>query len=393
MTLEDQVYHDLRKHLDSQAVGFPKTRSKVEIRLLKHIFTPEQARIAACLNYKPEPLETVYERARGLVKTPEQLSRILNDIEQKGGIESYLKNGHRVYCNAPLVVGMYEFQLHRLTPEFIHDFDRYTADLNFGLEFLGTALPQMRTIPIRKSVPIHSHTHTFDEVFSLLDGADGQFAIVECICRKKKRQLGSPCQVTGRTETCMALGDFAAAAARNHMGRLISHDEAISILEKNQQEGMIFQPSNTQQADFICSCCGCCCGMLRMHKSIPKPVDFWASNYFAAMNSEQCSGCGKCAEKCQVDAIVVKNPSGKPSEKQVSIDLNRCLGCGVCVAVCPARAMSLTRKPIDTLPPATREDLLDTLMAERKGLAGKLRLTGKLIWDALSTNQSHLLKR
>jgi hypothetical protein len=40
---------------------------------------------------------------------------ILDNIQQKGSIEVRKKDGEMQYCNAPLVVGMYEFKLKRLT--------------------------------------------------------------------------------------------------------------------------------------------------------------------------------------------------------------------------------------------------------------------------------------
>ena len=49
---------------------------------------------------------------------------------------------------------MYEFQVKRLIPEFIKDFDEYTSDKKFGVEFLSTKLPQMRMIPIAKSIRV-----------------------------------------------------------------------------------------------------------------------------------------------------------------------------------------------------------------------------------------------
>ena len=62
MEQNNQVYAKLQKHLDNQAIGFPATRSGVEIKILKHIFTPEEAEIACCLSYKFEPLETIFSR-------------------------------------------------------------------------------------------------------------------------------------------------------------------------------------------------------------------------------------------------------------------------------------------------------------------------------------------
>jgi hypothetical protein len=93
MKQDHQTYVKLQKHLDNQAVGFPATRSGVEIKLLKYIFTPEEAEIACCLSYKFEPLETVFSRAGHLVDSFEELEKHLDRILKKGGIESKTKDG------------------------------------------------------------------------------------------------------------------------------------------------------------------------------------------------------------------------------------------------------------------------------------------------------------
>lgn len=387
MEKNEHVYIKLQSHLDSQAVGFPATKSGSEIRILKHIFTPQEAEIATCLTYKLEPLETVFERARHLVESPEKLAELLDRIEEKGGIESKIKVGKRLYCNAPLVVGMYEYQLGKLTPEFIKDFDEYTSDKKFGVEFLSTKLPQMRTIPIAKSIQPQHNVSTFDEVAVLMQQAEAPFAILECICRQKKTLLGELCQVTDRKETCLAVGSMAQATLRSGIGREIALDESMSILEQNQKQGLVLQPSNTEKAEFICSCCGCCCGMLGMHKNLPKPVDFWASNFYAVVDTDACDGCGNCEKRCQVGAASVS-----AKKNQSLVDLNRCIGCGVCIPTCPTKAISLEKKPTEVIPPQTKEDLLDIIMSHKKGKLGKLKVTGKLFVDAIRTGQTHLLK-
>jgi len=377
---DDQVYIKLQEHLNNQAVGFPATKSGVEIKILKHIFTPQEAALATCLNYKYEPLETIFERAGHLLESPEELAELLDRIQAKGGIESKMKDGKRHYCNAPLVVGMYEMQLGRLTPEFIQDFNEYTNDKKFGLEFLGTELPQMRTIPVSKSIRPQHNISTFDEVTSLLQQAEAPFVIIECICRKKKALEGSSCRVTDRKETCLALGSMAQNVVQSGMGREIDREEAMSIIEQNQKQGLVLQPSNSEKAEFICSCCGCCCGMLDVHKKLPKPLDFWASNFHAMVDIDACDGCGICEKRCQVGAVRVS-----AKEQPAVVDLNRCLGCGVCVLTCPKEAISLSKKPTEIRPPQTREELYDIIMAKKKGRVGKLKLTGKLVVDAIRT--------
>jgi Pyruvate/2-oxoacid:ferredoxin oxidoreductase delta subunit len=387
MEQPDQVYINLQKHLDNQAVGFPATKTGAEIKILKHIFTPKEAEIASFLNYKLEPFKTIYSRVKHLVGSPEELEEILEGIQKKGGIEFKIKNGKKQYCNAPLIVGMYEFQNYRLTPEFIKDFNDYTSDKNFGIEFLSTELPQMRTIPVAKSIHPQHHVSTFDEITTLLKNAEEPFVIVECICRKKKSIGGKSCKVTNRKETCLAIGDMARMTLASDYGRKITREEAMSIIEQNQKEGLVLQPSNTKKAEFICSCCGCCCGMLSMHKILPKPMNFWATNFHALVDETSCVGCGNCEKSCQVCAVSISD-----KEQHAVINQDRCLGCGVCVSNCPTESISLLKRPTQVTPPHTREELFDTIMEKKKGKFGKLMLTGKLLFDAIRTGQTDLLK-
>ena len=387
MQQNDRAYIKLQKHLDNQVAGFPATKSGVEIKILKHIFTPEEAEIACCLSYKFEPLETIFKRAGHLVDSPEALEKCLLDIQKKGGIESKVKDGEMHYCNAPLVVGMYEFQIERLTPEFVKDFNKYTSSKNFGVEFLSTKLPQMRTIPVAKSIHPQHNVSTFDEVATLLQEAEEPFVINTCICRKKRTIEGKSCKKTDRRETCLAVGDMGRMALRSGQGREITRDEAIAIIEKNQKQGLVLQPSNTEKAEYICSCCGCCCGMISVQKSLPKPLEYWATNFYARVDAEACESCGACEKRCQVGAVRV---AGKNQPAVVNLD--RCLGCGVCVPTCPTKSINLVKKPDEVKPPPTREDLHDIIMANRKGRLGKLKLTGKLIVDSVRTGHMNLIK-
>jgi len=387
MEKNEKIYIDLQRHIDSQAIGFPATKKGSELRILKHIFSPKEAEAATCLTYKLEPLETVFERAGHLVESPEKLTEILDEIEKKGGIELESKDWKKFYRNVPLVVGMYEFQLDRLTHKFIDDFDEYTSDKRFGIEFLSTKLPQMRTIPIVKSIQPQHRISTFDEVTTLLQQAEAPFSIFECICRKKRALKGDPCKVTKRKETCFAAGGLAQAVLRNGIGREITLGESLSLFNENQKEGLVLQPSNTQKAEFICSCCGCCCGMLNMHKGLPKPVDFWASNFYAVAETAACNGCGNCERRCQVGAARVSQ-----QKKKTSVDLNRCIGCGLCIPTCPQKAMSLKKRADEVRPPQTRDDLYEMIMTHKKGSLGKLKIMGKLVIDAIRTGQTHLLR-
>jgi len=374
MDTSDRIYRDLQQHLDRQPVGFPATKSGAEIRILKRIFSPEEARLALHLSYKPAPLERIRDSAEADGISRERVEGMLENMVKNGGIERIEKEGVRQYRTMPFVVGMYEFQLGRLTPEFLADIRAYTSDRAFGLSFLGTERPQMRTVPVNKSIQTDHHIATYDDVVTIINDAEGPFAILECICRKTAEMRGNPCTKTSRRETCMPIGDMARQAVEYGEGRVISREEALEIARTAEEEGLVFQPSNTQKADFICACCGCCCGMLSIHQMLPKPVDFWATNYYAAVDAETCTGCGVCVERCQVNAVTIDDGGNT-----ARVDLDRCIGCGNCVAGCPTAAMSLIKKENETVPPIDTEALHDEIMAHKKGTIGKMMLAAKLM--------------
>jgi len=265
------------------------------------------------------------------------------------------------YRNIPYIVGMGEARAHNPTPEFISAHTEYSEDGAFWTAFLSTKVPQMRTIPIQQSIRPEHYVGTYDEIRNIIEATEDPIVIIECVCRKGAERRGEPCKLTSRTETCMVFRDGARRIIESgRIGREISKDEALEIMTKNQEDGMVLQPSNAQGPDFICSCCGCCCGILRLHKAIPNPVNHWATNYYAAVNSELCTGCGTCEERCQTDAIKLD------ADKQIPIvDLARCLGCGNCVASCPDEAMEHQKKETEIIPPQSGEDMFEVIMTNK----------------------------
>lgn len=387
MDKNEQAYRKLQRHLNRQAVGFPATRSGTDIKLLKHIFSPMDAEIATCLRYRPEPLDTIFERAKHLFKTEGELAAALDRIHQMGGIHSHMDDGRKMYSNVPLVIGMYEAQVNKMTPEFVEDFNRYTGDKKFAVEFLATELPQMRTIPVARSIEPRHRTSTFDEVMALLEVADPPIAVLECICRGKRAVEGNPCKVSDRTETCLALGEVGQSFLMSGRGREISRQEAMSIIEQNQKEGLVLQVSNTKNAFHICACCGCCCGFLDILHNLPEPLEFWSSNFHAEVDKNACEGCGVCENRCQMGAVAIAS-----NNRPAAVNRDLCIGCGLCVSTCSRQAIHLEKNEPQVSPPETRQDLYDIIMARKKGRLGKLKVTGKIILGAVRAGRTDLLK-
>ncbi len=364
MTTETEVYRKLQEHLDKMPVGYPPTKSGVEINLLKAIFTPKQARIATHLDYKYKTVDQIFETAKGETSTKEELKGTLDEITSKGGIRRRKRRGKDQYALIPLVLwGMYEQQLKRLTPEFLGNLGPYLMG-EFGIELAATQIPKMRVIPVEKSIKIENRIATYDELHHLIEQAGDRIAIQECICKKVNDLQGKSCQVTERREGCLSFGDLADLYVNEGWGRKISQEEALSIAQRSEEEGLVLMPGNEQEPEFMCTCCNDCCGMLSMIKNFPRPAEVIATNYTAQVDRELCKGHGICAKRCPMNAIVIK-------DELASIDLARCIGCGLCIPTCPENAIRLVNKTDETIPPKTEEDLFDAIVTIKKNRQAK----------------------
>jgi Na+-translocating ferredoxin:NAD+ oxidoreductase subunit B len=358
MHTETDAYRELQEHLDKMPVGFPATATGVELRLLKALFTPAQARIALGLDYKFRSAEQILAHipVRGL--SVAELETGLEEMADKGITFAKQQDGVKVYATMPLVVGMLELQVNRLTPNLLKDVDEYFGEKYAG-EYLRSPVRQMRVIPIQKSITAEHRIGTYDELRGLIEMAEGRIRVGECMCRKSMQMAGHTCKVTARKETCMAFQDFADLMGRSGWGRPISKEQALEIASKNEEEGLVMQPANEQETRFICSCCGDCCGILKMAKSMPRPAEIVATNYYAQVKVDLCNGCSACVDRCQMGAIMLQNAIA-------AINRDRCIGCGLCVSTCAAEAIQLVKKPKVRVPAKDMEALFETIMAHKK---------------------------
>ena len=364
--MTEDVYRELQVHLNTLPVGYPATKSGVENRLLKHMFTPSEAKIATFLTFVIEDLDDVkviHERLKEEVDISiEDLGETLETMAKKGSI-MYINTGDKkTYGNAPLAIGMFEYQVNKLSKEYIKDFHEYFP--HFALEMGKLQLFQQRIIPVEESVDLNHDIANYDELKNLIETSDGPFCLINCICRQAMGMIGKPCQVTSREETCMGIGNMASQYIEFGWGREINKEEAIKVLRKNQEEGLVLQPGNAKKIDFLCSCCGCCCESLQTFNKLPNPADFIHTNYYAEVNPDECIGCGTCIDICPMNALSLE-------EEISSVNLKRCIGCGNCVAKCPSGALTLIKKEKHHIPHETYADLFSELKEKKRVIVEK----------------------
>jgi Pyruvate/2-oxoacid:ferredoxin oxidoreductase delta subunit len=338
--VSDEVYHKLARVLDTLPNGFPATPDGLEIRLLKKVFTPDEADLCCDLKLTPETAEAIAERTG---RPLQGLEEKLISMSQRGEIMGIEMGGARVFMMVPWVVGIYEFQIDRMDREFCEMCEEYMATL--GPRLAGSEPRLMQIVPIETEIPSGHQAVPYQQVSSIIENGKS-FRVGQCICKKERGIMGQPCERP--EEVCMAILPVAGAEPIRDFGRAISKEEAFEILRKSEEAGMVHLTSNVENGHtFICNCCGCCCGVLRAINQLDLP-GVVNSHYCAEIEEDDCTFCGICMEeRCQVGAI-------EEVDDTYRVIAEKCIGCGLCVTECPTDAIKLVHKSEEEriLPPS-----------------------------------------
>jgi ferredoxin len=341
------VYRQLQQHLDRLPGGYPATDSGVEIRILKRLFTPEEADLALHLRMKPESAGTVAERiGRPETETAERLMAM-----SRQGLIFSIETMERpaVFMASQFMVGIWEYQVNRLDRAFLEDMDEYFPVLS---PEAFSHLPQLRTIPVGRSVKADLNILAYEEAASLVHGQT-RFLVAPCICRREHEIKGGGCDKP--VETCLVFGWGVDYYQRNGLGRVINLEETLEILKKAEEAGLVLQPGNSQEISNICCCCGDCCQVLLHLKRQADPAAAAAASFVIEADTGACLGCEICVDRCQMGALNM-------AEGVVVVEARRCIGCGLCVTTCSGEALTLKRKPEEDLKTPPRNSI-EALMA------------------------------
>jgi electron transport complex protein RnfB len=209
---EHDIYKKLARHIDQMPVAFPATESGVEIRILKYLFTPEEAEIALHLSALPEPADKIYKRLKKTGISKDKLEKTLDGMVAKGSIMGgrffKSKGEKKYYSKALLAVGMYELQVNKLTKEFVDNMSQYIEE-GFAEAFITPKTSQLKTIPIKSSCMPEHNIATYDDIKHLVMKTEGKIAVFNCVCRQEKIVLGTPCKQTDRNEICLGFNEAA----------------------------------------------------------------------------------------------------------------------------------------------------------------------------------------
>jgi Na+-translocating ferredoxin:NAD+ oxidoreductase subunit B len=177
--MSQDIYERLRVFLDTLPTGFPATPTGIELRILKKLFTPEEAELAMNLKREPEDLSQIAAR---LGREKSELGSKLEEMVRKGLIFRIRDGGKARYQAYQFMIGIYEFQVQNLDREFSRMFEEYLP--YFGISLAQVKTKQLRVIPVESAVTSLHNVAPYNKIRELVRQQE-LISVAECICRKE----------------------------------------------------------------------------------------------------------------------------------------------------------------------------------------------------------------
>ena len=287
------------------------TESDPEYYGLECVVTDDEADVALAMDLrKPTTPEKL---AAKMGKDVAYVCEKLDDLAMKGVIEYNYDNpdGIRQYVLPIFVPGAAELMNMNLEqvekyPQIAKFFERMAF---LPLTKITPMVPPggngigMHVIPVEKAIPATNESVSIEHISHWLKKYEGQLGVGYCSCRNAMRLMGEGCGEM-QDELCIAVGTFARYCVETGKGRYITHEEALRILKRSEENGYVHQITNIDGENKIFAICNCAlgsCFALRTSQLFNTP-NMSASAYRAHVDKEKCVACGKCVEVCPAGA-------------------------------------------------------------------------------------------
>jgi len=330
-------------------------QSQPYLRVLRFLMTPTQAELATLLPGSPEELAGKSGLDSGTVK--ENL-----DVLLKKGVavpKDYKNPDYYILCKyaerlwevSESLMGL-DIYSEAEVRELFHLWEDWkktgyadmTAERWLNLKEMG--INGLRIVPAYKAILDSPEVLPHEDPREIVR-VQPLITVVSCSCRKHKKMIGTPCRKSDSDANCLQFARSAEYSLHRGHGRQVSVDEALDIIDRNEDEGLVHQWMNHSRIEAaqpyaLCSCCRCCCTIWHAAdiRQVSSDAVFARSRYEARIDTELCNGCQDCVDRCQFDAIEMRNAEGSRRLKAV-VDPEKCWGCGVCALVCEPRALRL----------------------------------------------------
>jgi Pyruvate/2-oxoacid:ferredoxin oxidoreductase delta subunit len=354
----EDVYRQMCEKLAKRGGRCPGMDIPEFYALVQELFTPEEA---AVYNAIPRGFNQASDIAPEAGKSEEETSSLLEAMADKGLCTAGTKGGDSFYIAPPFVPGIFEYQFMRGTStdkdkklaKLIH---AYKAAVDAAQGPPKVTFPFERVITVNRKIEAGNKIHTYDQVAHYIEKYD-PLAVSTCFCRHEAKLIDENDSCGKPNDVCMQFGIGAQFVIDRKMGRKITKEEALSILNQSEEAGLVHASLNRQEIDFICNCCSCHCMILQTALAQPRPGFSLTSGFQPVWNSGLCTACETCIDRCPAKALSLGE------EEVPEVNLDRCIGCGVCATGCPEEAISLVERPGIPVPPVDHKALREAVKA------------------------------
>ena len=307
--------------------------SRLMLDILKMIADPEDAELLLAMPGTPDQL------SEKVGKPAHELEAQCRRLYQKGLVLKTLKGGKLGYRMHKDITMFRDATAHwPAAPKAYHDLWKQFMEEEWPdyarLEAKLIPMPRGRVIPIERSILSGKQQKVLDSesVSRIIQKAE-VLTVTDCICRVIERKCDMP------RETCLQVNNSAKYMLDRGIGREVSREEALDILKRCEEAGLVHLTLNKSAVDhFICNCCECCCVTLPM--VIKEGLRLCEpSRYQAKIDSDLCNLCETCLDRCYFGAIEKVETDGHLIGLRVKED--KCMGCGLCHSTCPTEAILL----------------------------------------------------
>jgi Na+-translocating ferredoxin:NAD+ oxidoreductase RNF subunit RnfB len=328
---KEDVYLELIKRLNYQ-----NPDSQYLLRIMQKLLSPDDCRLVLNLPADPAVLAEKTGLDEGTVSSK------LKELTEKGVTVSTSKGPRFVREVMQLHDGTLSSSEKWVDTELLDLWKAfYEAEWMANLGTNATE-PYMRVVPAWKSIERSpdispNELQTEDNIRELVRRAK-VLAVCPCSCRRSMRSCDA------NVETCVQFDRGAEYGVSRGAARRIDAEEAIAILDRAEETGLVHQwpfykPSTPPNS--MCNCCGDCCVIIApgmKYGTIDRIV--YKSGLRAKVDPDLCNGCQECVDRCLFDAIEMKKSPESKKLKAV-VDEGKCFGCGLCVAGCETGAATM----------------------------------------------------
>jgi electron transport complex protein RnfB len=303
------------------------------MELLRLQFTPEEAELAIQVGFRRRKLDEIQKRTGMELRA---LKQMLGTMAYKGtmwvtpGAED--PDYRTMGIGGPGLIetggwGNIRFPHSVLVMKALHKFQ---VDLALKwLPSLGAPATRVWTTPA--ALPAGARPE--ENVAEIIRQA-GCWGVSTCSCRLPHwiADPGNHCK--HQLETCLFMGDMARWGSEWGMCRLITYDEAMGILRRCNEEGLVH---THDPREFICNCCHDCC-VFFVGRPQTGIIPLQPAEFVARVDEATCTACGDCTDCCPAGAIQM--------DTYAVVDDGKCLGCGVCFTACRSHSVKLARRAV-----------------------------------------------